>query len=249
MVEPVPVPVQQPRPQSSTDERAQAVQPKKHNGHIHKMDSRPVLLIAGCHKYLPFVEAAMKRMRRPGWRVIGLVGDPAIPAPTLNGHGILTVPVEDTYERLPLKLQAAYTWIYENMPNAPGVFKTDEDILYSVSVDDVCRFVNENTSADYWGLYVDRCNEGYINEGRIRLRFTDTSLRPKHQAATYCYGAGYWLSRRSLELVAAAREVYAVSGLEDVCTGFVLNSAGIVPLKAPFHYIEVPRDDKLLRMK
>lgn len=216
------------------------------------MDSRPVLLIAGCRKYQPFLEAAMKRMRRPGWRVIGLMGDPTLPAPVLNGRGILTVPVEDTYERLPLKLQAAYTWIYETMPTAAGVFKTDEDILYSVSIDDVCRYVVANApTTDYWGLFVGRCNEAPVNEARIAARFDDKTLRPRHQTAVYCYGAGYWLSRRSLGVIAApaARAIYAESGLEDVCTGHVLNTAGIFPTKAPFDYIEVPRDDKLLRLR
>jgi hypothetical protein len=95
----------------------------------------------------------------------------------------------------------------------------------------------------YWGLFVGRCRAAGVNPLRIEHRFEDTSLRPTHQQAIYCYGHGYWLNRAAMEHVAApaAAEEYRRSYLEDVCTGYVLNQQRIFPKQAVIPYQEIPR--------
>ena len=100
----------------------------------------------------------------------------------------------------------------------------------------------------YWGLRVGECKEGSIKEERIMDRFTDTSLRPRHQAAErYAFGGGYWVGREALPILVAAGDTYRASVLEDVCTGHLLNAAGIQPPRLFLPHFEHPRDPEFLR--
>jgi hypothetical protein len=93
------------------------------------MESRPVLLICGCQKYLVSLKAAIKRFANPKYVVIGLIGNPDRPTAFDEKARILYLQVEDTYDALPIKIQAAISWVHKNLPDVPGIFKTDEDIF------------------------------------------------------------------------------------------------------------------------
>jgi hypothetical protein len=211
-----------------------------------EMHVKPVLLICSCKAYEPFLHAALQRMAHPAWLVVGLLGggsetayDPAT--------GILTVTTADTYEALPAKIHAALSWIRREWPEVPGVFKTDEDI-YFFSKDELASAINSNLSAPYWGITTDKCKENYVSLLRIAYRFVDKSLRPKHQTAHYCYGGGYWVSASALDVIQTAGDAYNSSCLEDVCTGYVLNQAGIEPVRILVRIKEVPRCKELLEL-
>ena len=210
------------------------------------MSEKPILLICGCRKYEAYLHAAIRRMARPEWEIIGLLGGSTVthydPATK-----ILTVATPDTYERLPKKLHAAYSWIAANRPGIPGIFKTDEDLLFDMPA--LVQTVLAKQALSYWGVTASICQEAPVNIHRIQERFEDKSLKPKHQAAVYCFGAGYWVSAAALPTVVAAASEYETSALEDVCTGYVMNRAGWTPQRHRVSFKEVPRNEELLRMK
>lgn len=208
------------------------------------MTTKPILLIGGCRKYLDFLTAAIRRAQQSDvWEIIGVIGDG--PSNFDETTRILCLPVSDVYEALPAKLHAAYCWIRENRPGIPGVFKTDDDILW-----DIPRLAGTITMYcmhSFWGVRCARCVAGPVNPQRIAHRFADTSLRPSHPAATYCYGWGYWLSAtEALPAVCAASDPFADAPLEDVCTGAVLNAIGVYPIQVAVPFREVPRSPELL---
>jgi hypothetical protein len=211
-------------------------------------ETRPIILVCGCQKYRQYLVAALIRFTRPEWRCVGILGDPTLDAPVLKGN-ILTLPVPDTYEALPAKLHAAFKWIAETFPASPGIFKTDDDIV----VNDLPALVEQIAAyavLPYWGFRVGHCSEGAVAEKRIAERFTDTSLRPTHQAASrYAFGGGYWIGREALPILIAAEATYRESVLEDVCTGFVLNAAGIEPPRIFLAHFEIPRTPEYLRIR
>lgn len=220
-------------------------------------ETRPIFLICGCQKYRPYLEAAVKRYANPTrWLTIGLLGDPGATEARIedsgsgSGTALLIVPNPDTYESLPAKIQAAIEWIHRTWPRVPGVFKTDDDILFPDRAL-LERTIRMNRSNPYWGLYVGRCPAATIPRSRIESRFTDKSTDRKysHQAAHYCFGAGYWIGAPSLPIVASAKEAFSSSVLEDVCMGYVLNHAGVFPTKILIPVTEAPRGPELLRAK
>lgn len=208
--------------------------------------SKPILLICGCRKYEEYLHAAIKRMDRPEYEVIGILGG-AIETSFDAGARILALSVTDTYEALPTKLHAAYAWIHANRPDSPGIFKTDDDMIFDM--DALVATVSANTEIPYWGVTASLCNAGPIAPDRIMNRFENTSLRPSHQTAAYCFGAGYWISKAALPVVVAAAEDYGSSALEDVCTGFVMNRVGVMPHRIRFGCSEMPRNSELLSLK
>ena len=176
-------------------------------------------------------------MRQTGWEVIGVVGD----AETNFDPDtrVLTVTAGDTYETLPAKLHAAFVWISKHRPLCPGVFKTDDDMVFDRAA--LVDTIYSNLAVPYWGVKVDACSAGVIEKAGIGDRAT-------HQAAVYCYGAGYWISARALKVVIAADD-YRSSYIEDVCTGFVLNRVGIVPQRIRVPHKEESRTPDLLLLK
>jgi hypothetical protein len=206
-------------------------------------ETRPILLICGCQKYKPFLVAAMTRMRREkSWRIVGCVGGVS---EAKYANDLLELPVNDNYETLPTKVHAALTWVRRAFPNSPGIWKTDDDIVYR-NLLDLHTAIQKHGSKEFWGLFVHTCPAGTVNPIRVTTRCEDTTLQPTHPAATYCYGHGYWLSASALDLVVDAEAEYASAFLEDVCTGSVLNRQGILPIRVPIPYAEVPRCPELL---
>ena len=207
----------------------------------------PVVLVTGCQKYRPYLEAAMKRFASPEWRTIGFIGDPTITEARIEDE-ILTLPVSDIYEALPAKVHAAFCWVAANCPGVPGVFKTDDDIVFATP-SDLRVAIPQFKELPYWGLFVGRCRSGTVEKKRVDLRFEDKALAPTHQAATYCYGHGYWIRGDCIPLIVDAAEDYNSSFLEDVCTGFVMNRAGHVPARVNIRYGEAQRTQGLLDLK
>jgi hypothetical protein len=214
-------------------------------------ETRPILLVTGCQKYREYLTPAIRRFTRPDWRTIGIVGGAATTTYDPSS-GILSLAVPDNYESLPTKIQAAVAWVAREFPAVPGLFKTDEDIVFD-NLSHLADAIREGilSGEDYWGTNVSMCRAADINTWRIQTRFEDTSLRPKHQQAIYCFGAGYWLSKTSMVHISSptAAAEYQRSCLEDVCTGYVLNQQRIFPKRAMLRLREVPRGPELLAAK
>lgn len=210
------------------------------------MTSKPILLICGCRKYEEYLHAAIQRFDRPEWEIIGIRGgqEPTSYDPVTR---VLTLEAADTYEALPAKLHAAYTWIHANRPGIPGIYKTDDDMLYNIPL--LAKTVIDKTNLPYWGVTASICQAAQVNLARIQERFEDKTLRPTHQTAVYCFGAGYWLSAAVLPTIVAAADEYKASALEDVCTGYVLNRAGWTPARIRIPCQEHPRIPQLLSLR
>lgn len=210
------------------------------------MTAKPVLLICGCRKYEEYLRAAIARFDRPEWEIIGICGgsEPTVYDPATR---ILTLEAADTYEALPAKLHAAYSWIYANRPGIPGIYKTDDDMLYDIPL--LAKTILANQELPYWGVTASVCQAAPVNPVRIQSRFDDKTLRPIHQTAVYCFGAGYWLKNTVLPTIVAASTDYKESALEDVCTGFVLNRGGWNPTRIRIPCKEYPRIPQLLSLR
>jgi hypothetical protein len=212
-----------------------------------EMAAKPVVLVCGCRKYEEYLRAALRRLHRPDdWELVGIIGGASGEAVYDPATGIVALPVPDTYEALPTKIHAAFSWVAQKWPDAPGIWKTDDDIVYA-KLGLLVRALRHYASDPFWGLFVGTCQANVVNPARIMARFEDTSLRPRHQTAHYCYGHGYWVSRAALPHVLAAGDEYSASFLEDVCTGAVLNRVGIYPKRLPLVYSELPRGPGLLQ--
>jgi hypothetical protein len=201
--------------------------------------TKPVVLVCGCEKYRTMLLTAIKRFTNSsGWITVGCIGKPSLTEPVFDAsESIVYLPVSDTYEALPIKIWTAFTWIMKTWPDTPGIFKTDDDILCDLPR----KTLIVNQAIPYWGFVVSRCMENNINPARIQARFADKTLRPRHDAAIYCFGHGYWIGRAAFPAILSSRADYERSYLEDVCTGFVMNRAGFIPKHLPLKYKEMPR--------
>lgn len=196
----------------------------------------------GCEKYRHSLVTALKRFESPVWELVGCIGRPTASEPEfVEAERILYLPVPDTYEALPTKVHAAFVWIRQQWPDAPGIFKTDDDIFIK-NLSDLENAIPANAAKPFWGFVPSKTTAKHIEVHRVMTRFHDKALRPTHQTAQYCYGHGYWVSSAALPHLCAAGAEYAKSfGLEDVCTGYVLNTHGITPEKVAVEYKEMPR--------
>lgn len=215
-------------------------------------ETRPLVLVTGCVKYRTYLEAALLRFDHPALCLVGFVGDPdgTLTAPEYDpATRIVRLPVSDIYEALPAKVHAALQWAATAFPHVPGIWKTDDDIVYA-NKDQLVGMIHALVAEPYWGLFVGACRENRVHPWRIQERFADKTLQPRHQQAIYCYGHGYWVSRAALAHILPAGEIYRSSFLEDVCTGYVLNQARVFPRRGVVvPYTELPRGPELLRAK
>jgi hypothetical protein len=202
------------------------------------VDTRPVLMILGCQKYMKTLQLAIERSMRPAWHIVGVVGGVA---ETSFVDNILRLAVSDTYDDLPKKVYEAYKWICAAYPHAVGIFKTDDDIYYH----DIVEFeglVVKHQSIPYWGFHVERASAGPISVGRIEGRFDNKTPGKQRPAAIYCWGCGYWLARAAVEhMVTNCKGAFYEQHLEDACVGACLNRVGIIPTQICHAYAEVNR--------
>jgi hypothetical protein len=176
----------------------------------------------------------MERMKNPAYRVIGLVGG----AEESFEGSLLTLDVEDSYEFLPRKIQAAFRWIHKNYPETEGIFKTDDDIFFA-DQESLTDKIITNKTIPYWGIHIDRTGGGTVEQKRI-LMANDKTIRATYPSAIYSYGAGYWISKQAIPIVCSSTE-HANAFLEDVTMGYVMNRAGHIPRHVQIQYQERPR--------
>lgn len=209
--------------------------------------SEPIIMICCCKKYQAYLNAAIQRMERPEWRVVGIIGDLTLSEPVFDGK-IVTLNVNDTYEFLPQKIQKGFEWCYKQWPDTAGIFKTDEDIVFD-NINDLVDGIFKNLSEPYWGLHVDNSVEGHVNQTQINNRYIDKSLKPPIPTSKFCWGHGYWISKDTIPILIgkdADFEKYNI-GSEDIYTGYKLNKSNIFPKHLPIKYKEVERNYLLVK--
>ena len=194
----------------------------------------PIVLILGCQKYKTNLLAAIDRMKLPSYRVIGLVGTTE---PTSFDGTILSLQVEDSYEYLPRKVHAAFCWIHEHFPETVGIFKTDDDIFFR-NQNDLAVAIQTHAQVPFWGTVVAHCSANQVDISRVLRACDDKTLRPRHHAAHYCYGHGYWVSKEAIPTVCASTE-HRDAFLEDVTTAYILNKKGWYP-----KYVSIPYEER-----
>jgi hypothetical protein len=192
------------------------------------METVPILLICGCKKYINSLKKAIVRMANPKYKVIGVIGNIGHPTDFNEKTNIVSLQIDDSYEALPFKIQKALEWVFHNFPKSIGVFKTDDDIYfedYNILADEIIN----NSHIPYWGLKIHQAKKAYIDKMRINSKYTDKNLQLISPTATYCWGAGYWLSRKSMYYIINSKHFRL--GNEDVLVGYVLNKHGIFPVE------------------
>lgn len=203
------------------------------------MESLPILLICGCTKYKKNVLSAIRRMTHSGYRTIGIIGHPESETYFDETNHLLTLKVEDSYEALPLKLQAAFQWIYTTFPECPGIFKTDDDIYFK-EYSKLANEINKQKAIPYWCIKKDSCTKRHtLRRNVINRKYKNKTLRINVPKSIYCWGAGYWLSRTSMNYI--LKENNISYGPEDVLFGHILNKHKIIPKHVQINWKTLPR--------
>lgn len=206
------------------------------------------ILICCCNKYKNQYEKVSKywnKIERDTkiFKIFYIFGDPKIKK---NEYEFKTkkliLKVDDTYEALPKKICEAIEYINIYFPEIESIFKTDDDIEF----EDIEGLLNDIIKlcirrSDYAGLVLDKVKSGIIKENRIK-KFTNRNIdQPTYDMSTYCYGAGYYISKKSMNYISMNKNYFYEQYLEDVSVGHILNKYKIFPVKINSKYKEVKR--------
>ncbi|ARF08737.1 galactosyltransferase [Catovirus CTV1] len=177
------------------------------------------------------------------FRIFYLFGNPKIEKNEYNSKTKqLILKVEDNYESLPKKIYEAINYINLNFPEIEGIYKTDDDIEVK-NIDELLRQIKLSCvkNINYCGLVVDKVDSGLIKETRLR-KFSNKKLKDvKYDASNYCYGAGYYISKKSMNYIGSNKDYMYEQYLEDVSIGHILNKYKIHPTKIAGRYKEIRR--------
>lgn len=206
------------------------------------------IIICCCYKYKNQFEKISKfwnkiEKQTKIFKIFYLFGNPKIKKTEYEYKTKkLILKVDDTYESLPKKIYEAVNYINTYFPEIEGVFKTDDDIEF----EDINELLYELKNlcqkyTDYAGLVLDKVKAGIIKEGRLR-KFTNRNIEtPKYDMSTYCFGAGYYISKKSMGHVSINKGYFYEQYLEDVSMGHILNKYKIFPIQINSKYKEVKR--------
>jgi hypothetical protein len=204
-------------------------------------DEPIVILVCGCQKYLKSTKDCIQRLLNKNYIVIGLVGDMSLNEPIYNNdENILYLNVKDTYEDLPFKICSGIEWCYKKWPKLKGIFKTDDDIIFEDN-NHLFKNISENTHIPYWGVNIETTTGGVLSSSRLD-QFSDKTLKNiQYYSATYCWGAGYWISNKVVEWILDYRMFLKNPGSEDNNIGFVINRGGWFPKHIPIKWNQPQR--------
>jgi len=183
-------------------------------------------LFLSCEKYKNKREKSKRNRIKYDYRYF--IGDDKIKGEV--EEDVVVLECKDNYESLTSKTIKAIKWISKNKPNIKYVVKTDDDVeINKEKLDEVLLKLEQN-SIDYAGeicrggyyskWHFDKCDDPYLN----------TSLMPVPNIL-YCMGAGYFLSKKSIDLIAnidSYENYYSI--YEDATIGNILKSNNIIPI-------------------
>lgn len=162
------------------------------------------------------------------------IGDPKLTEAKILDN-IVFLPCEDGYEYLPHKTREMLRWILQNKPEVKFIFKTDDDIRFNFgSLSENYKHVLNNM-VDYSGNVVN--TNGYVSTyhfGKCDSNINEKVVRVGK--ASYCSGGGYFLSRRSAEIIVGS-EIKEYIIFEDHFVGKELNDHNIFPKHIELHNV------------
>lgn len=154
------------------------------------------------------------------------IGDPSLEHPMVEGN-VVILPCSDNYEDLPTKTKLMLKWILDNKPNIEYVFKTDDDIKFNFTKL-FKNFIDLSIKKiDYSGHLVTTPGyESHYHQGKCQSDINDKVIYV--DKANYCSGGGYFLSRKSVEIIINT-EIGENVIYEDHFVGKTLNDHNIFP--------------------
>lgn len=218
------------------------------------MSNIPIVLICGCKKYELSLRNAIERLIDPEWKVLGIMGNETAKEPTFDGK-IVTLPVHDSYEYLPEKIVSAMEWCSTQWPEAVGIFKTDDDIVFH-DKQELKDTIFRNLSTPYWGTKLYTTNPSLPIPERLThtnlhaidyelcvleqivANYSDKQLKLPKLEAIFCGGPGYWVSKDMISIVSRKDATYGMYtiGPEDTYIGYRMNQCGIYPFELRVQY-------------
>jgi len=157
-------------------------------------------------------------------------GDSSVSAPALVGN-VLTVPVQDAWEHMGLKVWWAVSHIFQDA-SIEGVFKVDDDVKLnceSRALEDIQIL----SKYEYSSLAVGVAAQGVpITYAQTRVAATSPWRTASVSVPTtfpYASGSFMYLSRSTLELLSSVHALisFAQSPIEDLTTGQILSKARV----------------------
>jgi chondroitin synthase len=124
------------------------------------------------------------------------IGDPSLSDPIVKGR-VVYLPCKDNYESLTDKSLMAIKWAVENR-EFDLLLKTDDDVVFLGGFDqmvleaakhDYCGFLARGGYSSSW--HFGKCEDKELGSRRVYV-----------PSVVYCRGGGYFLSRRSVLLLA-----------------------------------------------
>lgn len=183
-------------------------------------------LFLSCQKYKNKREKSKKNSIKYDYRYF--IGNDKIEGEV--EEDVVILECKDNYESLTSKTIEAIKWVSKNKPNIKYVVKTDDDVVIDKEKLDEILLKLEQNSIDYAG---EICQGGYYSKwhfGKCEDPYLNKTLMPV-QNILYCKGAGYFLSKKSIDLIAdidSYENYYSI--YEDATIGNILKSKGINPV-------------------
>jgi len=199
-----------------------------------------VLLVVSCARYLSRLDRwkdwenrHQTELARNDIEIAYVIGRPCEPSlATAPGWSNLhALDVGDEYEDLPEKVLLAFQWVRETYDRIEGVFKTDDDIVFDVSILNYIRLLGW---VPYWAL-----QNGHIFHQQIHDHVYARASRPLEVKAlekcVHALGRGYYVNQHCIEIL--TEDIAASTALsyhEDYLVGLLLNRHNIFPVDFGF---------------
>ena len=196
-------------------------------------DGRVVFMVTSCRKYFAQAQRVQADLRARGATACIVIGDPGLRVPHWDGD-TCTLPVQDNYESLPLKVAAGVNALVQRF-GAIAVVKIDDDCHLTAHFTPE-RFLQLARAHDYVGMLA-------VNPHLCRFWHFGKTSRPmgpysrRHHGA-WAGGACYLLGPRAAALVASEYAHYPAEigdeYYEDKAIGDFMRRQG-VPLTTIRH--------------
>jgi len=205
-----------------------------------------IFLIYSCQKRITraniLYDLVSTRMQ-PKCKSLILYGNPDLDAPyKLTDDGrYLIIKCSDHYEKLCEKTITAFRVIQELFPEISGVFKCDDDIFPNITrLRELIQHIETATpKIEYLG-HRCRYDETSFTEWHYNKCSSDIYNVPKlSQKTNYASGPFYYVSAKSIEILAVSPINYDSVFYEDNMVGYILESAGIYIYDYMTYYDEI----------
>ena len=146
-------------------------------------------------------------------------------------NDILVFNFIDTYKNLTLKILSAMRFALKNY-NSPFYFKTDDDMF--VKLEPIIRITQNKTMLQNKHVLFGHCTSHVLVRRKKTSKFYVSRVNyPRNFYPSYCWGAGYVMSKGALEKIIAISSTIALVPLEDVSMGILANSSGVKVINIP----------------